>query len=124
MSQAQLEANKKLVMDFCRIVVWGHDLSKAREFIGDVYIQHNPNLGDGYEALMDYANERWKGRPPIERTPTAVMAEGDLVVVITTREYPDPGDPSKTYTTGWFDLFRVKDGKLVEHWDGAPKIVD
>ena len=33
------------------------------------------------------------------------------------REHPDPKDPSARYTTTWFDMFRIKDGKIVEHWD-------
>jgi predicted SnoaL-like aldol condensation-catalyzing enzyme len=33
---------------------------------------------------------------------------------------PDPRDPGKTYRSYWFDMWRVEDGKLAEHWDGAP----
>jgi predicted SnoaL-like aldol condensation-catalyzing enzyme len=49
----------------------------------------------------------------------AVVAEGDWVIVARPREYPDPRDPSKKYTTTWFDMWRMKDGKADEHWDGA-----
>jgi predicted SnoaL-like aldol condensation-catalyzing enzyme len=48
-----------------------------------------------------------------------VVAEGDLVIVVTPRELPNPKDPSTTYTTSWFDMWRFKDGKADEHWDGA-----
>ena len=34
---------------------------------------------------------------------------------------PEPSNPAKTYDSFWFDMFRVKDGKLVEHWDNATK---
>jgi predicted SnoaL-like aldol condensation-catalyzing enzyme len=37
------------------------------------------------------------------------------------REYDDPGIPGQKYTTTWFDMFRIVDGKLVEHWDSATK---
>jgi hypothetical protein len=37
------------------------------------------------------------------------------------REYDDPGIPGETYTTTWFDMFRIADGKIVEHWDPAQK---
>jgi predicted SnoaL-like aldol condensation-catalyzing enzyme len=37
------------------------------------------------------------------------------------REMPEPADPAKKYTTTWFDMFRVKDGIITEHWDGATK---
>lgn len=53
----------------------------------------------------------------------AMVAEGDLVVLVTMREHPHPARPGRTYTTTWFDMFRVADGKLVEHWDaGTPDI--
>jgi predicted SnoaL-like aldol condensation-catalyzing enzyme len=49
----------------------------------------------------------------------SVVAEGDLVVVATVRELPNPSEKGKTYTTTWFDMWRIKDGKADEHWDGA-----
>ena len=50
----------------------------------------------------------------------AVVAEGDLVIVVTPRELTDPRDSSKKYTTSqWFDMWRFKGGKADEHWDGA-----
>jgi predicted SnoaL-like aldol condensation-catalyzing enzyme len=51
----------------------------------------------------------------------AVTAEGDLVTVAYPREVKDPKDPSKVYTTTWFDMWRIKDGKADEHWDCAVK---
>ncbi len=54
------------------------------------------------------------------KTPVvAVVAEGDLVIVVTARTLPDPREPGKTYTTSWFDMWRIKDGKADEHWDAA-----
>ncbi len=49
----------------------------------------------------------------------AVLAEGDLVAVVISRTLKHPTDPAKTYTTGWFDMWRFVDGKADEHWDGA-----
>ncbi len=49
----------------------------------------------------------------------AVLAEGDYVTVVYPRNLPDPKDPSKTYSTTWFDMWRFKDGKADEHWDPA-----
>ncbi len=51
----------------------------------------------------------------------SVTAEGDLVIVATPRVIKDPKDSTKTYTTTWFDMWRIKDGKADEHWDGATK---
>ena len=60
------------------------------------------------------------GPPEVGRV-VAVVAEGDYVVVITPRVVKDAKDPSKTYTTSWFDMWRFVDGKADEHWDGAVK---
>ena len=49
----------------------------------------------------------------------AVQAEGDYVTVLTVRKLPLPADPTKTYTTTWFDTWRFENGKAVEHWDPA-----
>lgn len=51
----------------------------------------------------------------------AIIAEGDLVVISFAAKLPEPTDSTKTYTTTWFDMFRIENGKLAEHWDGAPK---
>jgi predicted SnoaL-like aldol condensation-catalyzing enzyme len=56
---------------------------------------------------------------PTIRGLVSIVAEGDLVVVSFVDEQPDPRDSTKTYTTTWFDMLRVSNGKVVEHWDGA-----
>jgi predicted SnoaL-like aldol condensation-catalyzing enzyme len=38
---------------------------------------------------------------------------------VTVANMPRPSDPTQTYTTSWFDMFRIKDGKADEHWDSA-----
>ena len=52
----------------------------------------------------------------------SVVAEGDLVVVAYERDVHDAKDPSKSYTTTWFDMWRFKDGKADEHWDPATRM--
>jgi predicted SnoaL-like aldol condensation-catalyzing enzyme len=49
------------------------------------------------------------------------VAEGDLVVMMQPIEREDPDQPGKTYVSYWFDMWRIEDGRLAEHWDGAPK---
>jgi ketosteroid isomerase-like protein len=51
----------------------------------------------------------------------SITADGDLVVLGFVRELPDPKEPGRTYTTTWFDMFRIADGKIAEHWDPAEK---
>jgi predicted SnoaL-like aldol condensation-catalyzing enzyme len=50
-----------------------------------------------------------------------IVAEGNLVVLSFVQELPEPTDPSKTYTTTWFDMFRVEGNKIAEHWDPTVK---
>jgi predicted SnoaL-like aldol condensation-catalyzing enzyme len=51
----------------------------------------------------------------------AIVAEGDLVVISFVRELPEPGNPSKKYTSTSFDMFRIENNRIVEHWDSALK---
>ena len=46
-----------------------------------------------------------------------VLAATLLMPLAAARELPDPRTPGKTYTTTWFDMWRIKDGKADEHWD-------
>ena len=65
-----------------------------------------------------------KELPPVPATLdglVAIQAEGDYVTLSFVREYDDPAAKGKKYTTTWFDMFRIVNGKIVEHWDSATK---
>lgn len=49
------------------------------------------------------------------------MAEGDLVMLATVSYSPDPLKPGTKYAGTHFDLFRIENGKIAEHWDSVPK---
>jgi len=51
----------------------------------------------------------------------AIMAEGDLVMVATVSYLPDPEKPGQKYAGTHFDLFRIENGKIAEHWDSVAK---
>lgn len=118
----QLAANKKLVFDFWREVFQTHDMTLAPKYIAEDYIQHNPNVPTGRQPVIDFFGRlpRQPVKPEIDNLVTMV-AEGDMVVLAFRRELPDPQNPGKTYTTTWFDMLRIKDGKLAEHWDYGTK---
>ncbi|MFL6694860.1 MAG: hypothetical protein ACJ8GO_18085, partial [Ramlibacter sp.] len=59
--------------------------------------------------------------PRITAPLVAIVAERDLVILSFARENAEPGDAAKKYTTTWFDMFRIEDGKIAEHWDPAVK---
>ena len=98
----------------------------ADRWLTERYIQHNPNAASGRAGVVAYFTQVLKVKPKpipekLTRPVVAVVAEGNYVVVITPRVLKDPKDPTKTYTTSWFDMWRFVDGKADEHWDGAVK---
>jgi predicted SnoaL-like aldol condensation-catalyzing enzyme len=120
----QLAANKRLAYDFFRVILRGQQLDRAAEFMAEDYIQHNPNADTGLAGFLAYFREFGGGPQEVPETLdglVAIQAEGDLVTLSFVREYDDPGIPGETYTTTWFDMFRIADGKIVEHWDPAQK---
>ena len=121
-SDAQLVANKKLVFDFWREVFQTHDMTSLRDYVSESYIQHNPNIGSGLPPFIDYFGQlkRRPVKPDIDNL-VSMVAEGDMVVLAFKRVLADPGERGKSYTTTWFDMFRIKEGKIVEHWDGGTK---
>ena len=120
----RLAANKRLVYDFWREVFEGRHMDLAEKYMAESYIQHNPNVATGRAAFVDFFS---KLSPPkaieaqVKAPLVAIVAEGDMVVLSFVREGPDPKDPTKKYTTTWFDMFRLEGGKIAEHWDGAQK---
>jgi predicted SnoaL-like aldol condensation-catalyzing enzyme len=121
---ARLAANKRIVYDFWREVFEGRHMDLAEKYMAESYIQHNPNVATGRAAFVEFFS-KLSGPKPIEaqvKAPlVAIVAEGDIVVLSFVREGPDPKDPTKKYTTTWFDMFRLEGGKIAEHWDGAQK---
>ena len=49
-----LAANKKLVFDFWRVVLQGHHVDRAPEYLAEGYVQHNPNVATGRAAFMEF----------------------------------------------------------------------
>jgi len=120
-----LEQNKKLVYDMWREFLEGGHLELAEKYFAESYMQHNPNAATGRKALVDFFSRFSKPQAIVDsiKAPVVtILAEGDLVMISFARELPDPADKSKKYTTTWFDLFRIENGKIAEHWDCAEKI--
>lgn len=119
-----LVANKRLVYDFWREVFEGGHLELADKYLADSYIQHNPNVPTGRAGFVEFFSRFSKPKAieaSVEAQLVSIVAERDLVIFSFVQEHADPKDPTKKYTTTWFDMFRVKDGKIVEHWDAALK---
>ena len=122
----KLHLNKQAAYHITKDLIEAGHWELADKWITKRYIQHNPQAANGRDAVVDFFTKVLKVKPqPIpEKTKTpvvSVVAEGDMVVVTRVQVLKDPKDPTKTYTTTWFDAWQFVDGKADEHWDPATK---
>ncbi len=120
---AQEKKNLQLVLDWWRIVVQSGHVEDMPKYAREDMIQHNPNAPNGLEPLRKaFASRR---KDPVPKTlsdpPVVTFAKGDYVTLVLQHEEKDPADPSKTYFYNSFDVFRIENGKIAEHWDSAFK---
>ena len=117
----KLHANKQVVLHIMRDLLEAGHWKDAGKYLSQRYIQHNPNVASGLDPVMKFFGSRPELPIPARnawRTKiVSVVAEGDLVVVGIVRELPDPRKAGAMYTTTWFDMWRIQDGKADEHWD-------
>ena len=105
--------NKKIVIDFYEGVFLKHQVQEYSDrYIGQQYIQHNPYVPDGKAPFVNYFTQYFKETPQASNVIKRAVAEGDLVFlhVHSTQNKQDRGEAI-------IDIFRVEDGKIVEHWD-------
>jgi predicted SnoaL-like aldol condensation-catalyzing enzyme len=122
-SNPKLQANKQVALHIVRDLLECNHWDEADKWLTPEYVQHNPNVVSGRDAVVRFFGSRPKKPIPdkMQTKVVAVIAEGDLVLVAFPREYKDPKDPARSYTTTWFDMWRISNGKAAEHWDGAIK---
>ena len=121
-----LNTNKQVAYFIEKDLLQGGQWEDAGKYLTDRYIQHNPNAASGLKGVVEFFLRMRKAAPgPVPPKLTvpvvSVVAQGDLVIVTSARTLPDPKESGKTYTTTWFDMWRIKDGKADEHWDPATK---
>ena len=114
----QLQRNKELAFNFWRNVLQAKNMKDADKYMARDYIQHNPSVPTGRKAFVDFFSQ-FKQQPvkPTIDNLVSIVAERDLVVLAFRRTLKDPKNKDKTYTTTWFDMLRIKNGKIVKHWD-------
>lgn len=118
----QLAANKQLVYDFWIEVFQTRNMELTTEYMAENYIQHNPTVATGHQPFMDFFGQ-FEKQPVKDKVENLVyiMAENDMVVMAFKRELEDPDNSGATYTTTWFDMFRIENGKIAEYWDYGTK---
>jgi predicted SnoaL-like aldol condensation-catalyzing enzyme len=110
-------------VEFKDILQYGH-VELAEKVMAPTYIQHNPNVPTGRAAFVEFFSRIRKPEPlqaEWKNKPTLMFASGSYVFLIVKRAEKDPDDPGKTYPAYWFDMVRVDNGMIQEHWDAATK---
>lgn len=111
-SQARLEANKQTVLEFYETAFNRKDIAAVAAFIGDRYVQHNPQIADGLPGLQARLQELAATFPQLHVRVRRIFSEGDHVAAHV-HAVRVPGQRGVAI----MDMFRLADGKLVEHWD-------
>ncbi len=109
--------NKENAISFYRMAYEGNPSRAIELYVGDQYIQHNPDVGDGKEPFVEYFERMHAEYPNKKIEFVRAIEEGDLVALHTHQVWPG-GDE---YVT--MDFFRFdSNGKIVEHWDAIQQI--
>lgn len=120
------EKNKQAAYHIMKELLEANHWDMADKWITDRYIQHNPQAASGRDNVVKFFTQVLKRQPSdipdkLGTPIVSVVADGDYVIVVTPRTMKDSKDPTKTYTTTWFDQWRFVDGKADEHWDPATR---
>jgi predicted SnoaL-like aldol condensation-catalyzing enzyme len=108
----QLARNKQLVLNFYHKIIGEKDYEGARQYMGVEYRQHAPYATDGHAGIAEWVRKFKDAFPQHRYEVKKVVAEGNLVVLhLHGMNGPNP------YGESVVDIFRIEDGKVVEHWD-------
>ena len=106
------ESNRKVVKNFIEDILFNHKDNFTDYINPQKYIQHNPEIADGLEGFGAAMQYFAKNGLVMEFEKThKILAEGNFVLSI------NEGKFGKGEHTSFYDLFRLEDGKIVEHWD-------
>ncbi len=111
--QATVEHNRATVLAFLNLAFNDKKVQEAvTRYVGSTYIKHNPRIPDGTDGLLAFASSLQAQFPLAHSDVKRIIAQGDLVVVHSKVTY-SPDDQGIAAA----DIFRLEQGKIVEHWD-------
>ncbi len=120
------EDNKKILREFYEEIFQKHNLAAIDRYMHDDYIQHNPDANQGKAGFVEFHVGFFSAIPDHFAKVNQIVADGDLVYVFNTitgthtgkgfLNFPPTGNRIKYDVV---DMFRLRDGKLCEHWDVA-----
>ena len=119
------QRNAQIVTAMWEAVIYRGSRDAVFQYIHPDYIQHNVNMPSGRDQLLHLVE--LINRPPADFVPPArkellrTVAQGDYVVAIWEQQQPDPTRPGETYLGHAFDMYRLEQGMIVEHWDDTRK---
>lgn len=115
--EALTARNKALVRDFYTTVLIDRHIDAAPQFVATDYIQHNPHVPTGLKCFMDAFRKRFAQKlpPNYRRELLNVVGENNMVVIYVRQTWT--GADGKHHQALGFDMFRLKNGKIAEHWD-------
>jgi predicted SnoaL-like aldol condensation-catalyzing enzyme len=116
---AQQEANRKAVLAFYEKGLNQKDVDAALAYVGDRYVQHNPNAADGPEGFRKFIGFLREKFPNSHSEIKRSFVDGDYVI-LHVNAVREPG----TKGNAIIDIFKLENGKIVEHWDVVQPIPD
>jgi predicted SnoaL-like aldol condensation-catalyzing enzyme len=120
-NSAQETQNQQLVLNWYReVIAFGH-VDLAAKYMANGYVEHDPNIGGGNLAafVKFYGSKPARPvQPALPKAPAQMFTKGDYVTLVWEHDDRDPktSTPYKYFT---YDVTRVKEGKIQEHWNNA-----
>ena len=112
-----LPQNKANAIAFYKTAYEGNPKKAVEQYVGEEYIQHNPDVANGPEGFINYFERMQQEYPDKSIEFVRCIAEGDLVALHTHQTWPG----NDQYVT--MDFFRFdENGKIIEHWDAIQQI--
>ena len=111
-NEAQQEANRKTVLAFYEKGLNQKDADGALAYVGDRYVQHNPNAADGPEGFKKFIGFLREKFPNSHSEIKRSFVDGDYVI-LHVNAVREPGTKGNAIV----DIFKLENGKIVEHWD-------